>query len=593
MKMNKCFGIFCACLALVIVSCASVYADEIKVVFTGQAFAMLYPCSCPMAPDGGVARRASLIKKLRAVGPNVLVVEAGSSMASGRQDQYSQNYEADSRRTDIYLQSLKSMGYDALLVSGQECVFGTDFLKRYLDVPFVSSNTEGADRPYIIKSIGGVKIGILGLTDVSVLSRGLAGWQAPISVLEQRVSELKKQGVSVIVLLSSLKPIEDEELLKNVKGIDVVINGSPFLGSVELTEVEGAAYLSTWWQAKTVGVLTLQTAGSKIIKKSLENVAMSSDISADETVESLLPQCFGDGDCKRMAGFISKCENASQKGSRCVYISPQEAHLTVVRPKACRSCRVEEVINALKSRLGPLKIEEIAEDDARAQDIIKEFKLTMLPAYVFGKDIEKSENFSTFASALQKGKSSYLFKPSNSGVSYILARKSLPKRLDVFFSFSNAQLSGLFRMLKAFGEKHKDISVYINFIAVRGQKDEIISTRGVSETEEFARLACIDELLPQKTYDYLLCRSTQTQSSWWDTCAAQLNIDAARVKECVFSDIGRKALLKRIKLTEELEVASGPTIIVDNKEIFSIFNVPKLEEFEKVVLGYEKQRGQL
>ncbi|MEK7850161.1 MAG: hypothetical protein AAB213_05050 [Candidatus Omnitrophota bacterium] len=590
MKMNKCFRKFCACFALVIVSCASVYAEEIKIVFTGQAYAMLYPCSCPMAPNGGVARRAALIKKLRAAGPNVLVVEAGSSMASGRQDQYSQNYETDSRRTDVYLQSLRSMGYDALLVSGQECVFGTEFLKRYWDVPFVSSNTEGAGRPFIIKSIGGVKIGILGLTDSSVISRGLASWQAPISVLEQMVSELKKQGASVIILLSSLQLAQDEELLRNVKGVDVVINGAPFLGSVNLTEIEGAAYLSTWWQAKTIGVLTLQTSGSKIIKKSLENVAMSSDISADETVASLLPQCFGDGDCKKMAGFISKCENASQRGSRCVYISPQEVPLIVVRPKACRTCRIEEVINGLKSRLGPLKVEEITEDDAKARDIITEFKLTMLPAYVFDKDIEKSPNFSMFASVLQKGKTSYLFKPSSSGVSYILARKRIPKRLDVFFSFSNAQFSDLFSLLKAFGEKHKDIDVHVNFIAVRGEKGDIISKGGISEIEEFARLACIDELSPQKTYDYLLCRSTQTQSSWWDTCAAQAKIDAARVKECAFSDIGRKALLKRIKLTEELEVASGPTIVVDNKEIFSIVNVPKLEEFEKAVIGEEKQR---
>lgn len=593
MKMNKCFRIFCVSLALAIVSCVAVHAEEIKIVFSGQSYAMLYPCSCPMAPDGGVARRAALIKKLRAAGPNVLVVEAGSSMASGGQDQYSQNYEADSRRTDIYLQSLKAMGYDALLVSGQECVFGTEFLKRYWDVPFVSSNTEGAGRPYIIKSIGGIKIGILGLTDISALSRGLAGWQAPISVLEQRVSELKKQGVSVIILLSSLQPAEDQDLLRSVKGIDVVINGAQSLGSVNPTEIEGAIYLSTWWQAKTIGVLTLETSGSKIIKKNLENVAMSSDISADETVASLLPQCFGDNDCKKMAGFIAKCENASQNVSRCVYISPQEASIIVVRPKACRTCRPEEVINNLKSRLGPLKVEEITEDDAKAKDIIKEFGLTMLPAYVFGKDIEKSPNFSMLASLLQKGKESYLFKPSSSGVSYILARKSIPKRLDVFFSFTNAQLSDLFRLLKAFGEKHKDIDVHINFIAVRDEKGELISKGGVSEIEEFARLACIDELSPQKTYDYLLCRSTQTQSSWWDTCATQGKIDAARVKECVFSDIGRKALIKRIKLTEELEVASGPTFIVDNKEIFSVVNVPKLEELEKAVLGYEKQRGQL
>jgi len=585
---------------MAIVSCASSYAEEIKIVFSGQAYAMLYPCSCPMAPNGGVARRATLIKKLRATGAvagvtssNVLVVEAGSSMASGRQDQYSQNYESDKRRTEAYLQSLTSMGYDALLVSGQESVFGAEFLKSYKDMPFVSSNTEGVARPYIIKSVGSVKVGILGLTDISVVSRGLAEWKAPISVLEQLVSELKKQGVSIIVLLSSLQPAEDQELLRNVKGIDVVINGAQSYGSVNLTEVEGAIYLSTWWQAKSIGVLTLETSGKKIIKRDLENVAMGKDIPSDEPVASLLPECFADGDCVKNTGFISKCEDGSTKRSRCVYLNPKEVSLTVVRPRSCRSCHAEEVINSLKGSLGLLKVEEISEDDAKAKDIIAEFKLTMLPAYVFGRDIEKSPNFSVLAGALQKGKASYLLKPSNSGVSYIIAGKRVPKRLDVFFSFNNSGLFDLFSLLKAFGEKHKDHSIYLNFIAVRDENGELMSKGGVSEIEEFSRLACIDELFPKKTYDYLLCRSTQAQSSWWDACAASEKIDAARIKECVFSDAGRKALLKRIKLTEELEVASGPTIIVDNKEILGIRNVPKLEGFEKAVIGEEKQRGQL
>ena len=96
-------------------------------------------------------------------------------------------------------------------------------------------------------------------------------------------------------------------------------------------------------------------------------------------------------------------------------------------------------------------------------------------------------------------------------------------------------------------------------------------------------------MYPKEIYDYLICRSQQKDSSWWDECVGKINADSAKIKACVFSKKGEDAMRKHTQLTQELKVASGPTFILDNKEIFGMANPPTLEELEKIVLNEEKK----
>ena len=470
---------------------AEALGEEIKIVFTGQSYSMLYPCSCPMNPEGGVARRATVINGLRAVSKDAVVVEAGASFSSGQLDQHTQNFEMDTRRTEIYVSALKTIGYDALLLSGQEFSFGKGFIERYPDMPFVSSNMAGYGRQDVIKDLGWIKIGILGLTDNTAYAKGVVNWLPPENILAQRVAEIKQKGANLVVLLSSLNPGADQELLKVVKGIDVVINGSPSYGSVNLTEVEGVAYLTTWWQARKVGVLTLELSGNVVTKKSIESIPLGRDVADDDTVKGSLPQCFTAGDCSRMNGLISNCENPSLVKARCVYTNPGLTSMVVIRPRACYTCRIEEVVKGLKATLGELSVDYLFEDDVKAQGLIKEFGLAMLPAYLFRSDIEKSAAFSTLGTALIKGNEYYLLKPERSGVSYLLGRKRTPKSLDVIFGFTGSATPELFTLLKNFRDKHKDVVMRIHFLAIPDEKKagKFLTLGGNLEAEELGRIA--------------------------------------------------------------------------------------------------------
>lgn len=562
-------------------------AEELKIVFSGQSFAALYPCACPRGPEGGVARRATAVKEIRSLAKNVLLLEAGSSVASGPQDEYAQDAQTDSRRTDIYLKSLAAMGTDALLLDAQALALGVDFFEAHSrKVPFVSSNAEGFGVPSVVKDFGSFKVGIIGITDSLAVSRGIKELASPVEALKKEIASLKNKGVSFIVLMSALTPSEDGELLKNIKGIDVVINGSAHLGSVVLDEVAGALYLTTWWQAQRIGVLTLDIVNAKIADRRLEDIPLARIFEDDNEVASLLPKCFQVSDCPNLSGgLVAKCENGGSAEARCTYTTLPRVDLTIIRPKVCRTCRIDEVLADLKKVWGDLNVTYLFDDDPKAQALIKELNITMLPAYVFQKEIEATDIFSSFKNLLEGSPRYYMLKARSGGVSYFLKRKKIPGRLDLFYDYTYPQLAGLFELLKAFHEKHKDIDIRLNFLAIEDKDGSILSLGQASQVEEFKRTACVLESAPSAVYDYVICRAGQNDASWWDECALTCKIDPAQIKKCALSGEGMSALKKHIRLTQELEVATGPTFLIDDVEVFSIVNVPSLEELEAVVLG--------
>src|SRR5262245_54457052 len=58
----------------------------LTILYTAESHAGLLPCNCPLEPLGGVARRATLIKRYRERGP-VLLLDGGGWAAGGLYDE--------------------------------------------------------------------------------------------------------------------------------------------------------------------------------------------------------------------------------------------------------------------------------------------------------------------------------------------------------------------------------------------------------------------------------------------------------------------------------------------------------------------------
>jgi len=130
------------------------------------------------------------------------------------------------------------MGYDVVNVGEKDLMMGFRFL---LDVsqkakfPFISANLVDKKtqkeifKPYVIKEISGLKIGIIGLLDElynPTLEEGDPGLTIlePIS-LSKRVTKSLKEYCDLIIVLSQLGEFKDRKLARENREIDLILGG--------------------------------------------------------------------------------------------------------------------------------------------------------------------------------------------------------------------------------------------------------------------------------------------------------------------------------------------------------------------------------
>lgn len=148
--------------------------------------------------------------------------------------------EADSLYRDkawFLMDGMMLLGTDAVGMSEKELKYGRGWLLAQLKrtrLPMVCANVWDVSTkktlvpPYVIVKKGNVTVGIFGVTsdkvDLGAVRDSLA-LENPNVVAKRMVTELRKKGATVIVMLSQLGKVESEDLVTGVDGIDVVITG--------------------------------------------------------------------------------------------------------------------------------------------------------------------------------------------------------------------------------------------------------------------------------------------------------------------------------------------------------------------------------
>ena len=190
---------------------------------------------------GGIARRATLVKQLRAQTPNVLLVDSGD--ISQRALLFTK-YKGQEGR-DLY----NAVGYDAVALGNHEFDFGA---KTLLDnfvtgakFSILAANTDysvepglnGKVQPYVVRDVGGQKVGLIGVMHEHLGTSVSPTWRVfstdPVEAVRTSVKALEAQGVNKIVVLSHMGyssrrsglPFDDVGLAEAVDGVDVIVGG--------------------------------------------------------------------------------------------------------------------------------------------------------------------------------------------------------------------------------------------------------------------------------------------------------------------------------------------------------------------------------
>jgi len=556
---------------------AAVASVEISMVCTGDTHAMIYPCNCPREPDGGIARRAALVKTLRGRNKNFLLVDSGSFFAGGPADTYSQNSEVDKRRTLVNLRGLQLAGYDALAVGQDEFNFGVAFLEENIKVfglPAVSANIKAPFlKEFIIKDVGGVKIGITSLVppSVSMKATGLTV-EDPLESLKRTAEKLKAAQVRFIVLLSGLNEQDSRLAVKEIPEIQVVVL-SKSSGEENPQQYEGALFLKPSWQGRHLVKADLSVEDSRLKSKHTESLRLSSEIAGDKQVLSILPACFTDMNCKR-EGMSGTCVNPGERSASCSFSKPSRVGMTVVTLKDCLGCDTDAKAAYLRGVFGGLEISYVYYPGAKAEALIKKLGLTTLPAYLFGPEVEKETAFVGLKEKMELKGGYYVLSSGVGGIAFFLNRPYRADKFEVFLSLYDAKTAELLDSLR-------EIKPELHFLAT-DNAGKMETLRGTPETQEYLRAVCVKKYAPGSFWDYVSCRSRDINSSWWEDCLPS-GVEAEKIRNCAKCAEGTALLKENIQLNKDLGVMAGPTFLLKNTEIFGVRGVFPKEDLKKLL----------
>jgi predicted DsbA family dithiol-disulfide isomerase len=292
-------------LILCLVFTGQAEAKRLTILYTGDTHAALYPCDCPLAPEGGIARRATAIKQIRKQNPHVLLLDSGGAFAGGIYDEYTKGDELDKARTRLYLEAMQQMGYDVLALGDEELGFGLDLMQELAaasTIPFVSANAirraTGTPlvAPYVIKEMNNTRIAVIGLTTLDAKSaipaevRDALEIRDPLAGLRQALGQINEtKRADLIIVLSHLGEKKSHELLEQFPEVDIVINGHR-KDSLEMSQRVGSGLLLQFsYQGRQLGRLDMElNERNEMVDYNFKSIKMNNEIVDDEAMLTLL-----------------------------------------------------------------------------------------------------------------------------------------------------------------------------------------------------------------------------------------------------------------------------------------------------------------
>jgi 2',3'-cyclic-nucleotide 2'-phosphodiesterase/3'-nucleotidase len=208
-------------------------------------------------PDNrGLAKIATLIKRARNENPNTLLIDSGDTI-QGTPSQYYHNKKNNEPRDPMML-VMNSLHYDSMTVGNHEYNFGLKVLEKArseAEFPWLSANSynKGTEethyKPYIVKDVSGVRVGILGLT-----TPGIPNWEnlpnyvglefhEPVAEAKKWVAALRNKERADVVIIAMHMGLEEDlrtgainpgqvqnenravAIAKEVPGVDAIFMG--------------------------------------------------------------------------------------------------------------------------------------------------------------------------------------------------------------------------------------------------------------------------------------------------------------------------------------------------------------------------------
>lgn len=538
-------------------------AQELVILYTGSSHSSLYPCGhCPSSVGGGLSRRATVIAQERQKSPHLLLLDAGSLFAGGGLDEFSISPELDKQRTDITLDIMQRLQYDAIALTEDELRLGLDYLYEKLEtlkIPFISCNVKiKGIKPYLIKDVGNLKVGITAVTSTKANLLGVESQDCQ-EALAGVLKEFRKKKVTTVVLLTSLTIGEVESLLGRFKQIDVVILNKSWGRRSWGKKINNTLVLYPIYQAKKLSRLILTIENKAVSNFDVAHLSLPLNVKEDETIKKILPACFHESDCAKKDNMVSICYEPG-KNSECLYTDLENIFATIVTIKDCKACSTIIAERILKDRLRGITFKKIDYQEKQARDLIAQLGAKTLPLIVFDSNITKRKNFDQLRSLFIEKESFYVLDKNVAGIFHFLDRPFIEKKIDFFIDIYDAKIKPLLESIKILADQNQ-LDLKIHFVI----------DKKIGAYEESLRILSIEKLYPDKYWDYLFKRLDNIKSSLhWVKVLEELQIPAKEIVDFATSQGAKNLFEENISLAKVLEIKKTPVILLNNQRIFSI-----------------------
>jgi len=270
------------------------------------------------ADNRGLAKIATLVKRIRKEQPNLLLIDSGDTIQGTPLESF--HNRKNNKPPDPMMLVMNSLNYDSMTVGNHEYNFGLKVLEKARSeakFPWLSANTydiakkQPHYKPYIVKEVAGVKVGILGLTTPGIPNwdnaPNYAGLEFHEPVAEARkwvpiIRDQEKADVVVVAMHMGLGedlrtgevspgqvPHENEaiSIAKEVPGVDVIFMGhthrdvpSVYINGVLLTQA------NRWGSHLARADLYLQKTGAgwRMYAKSARTIPADDRVEPDPEV---------------------------------------------------------------------------------------------------------------------------------------------------------------------------------------------------------------------------------------------------------------------------------------------------------------------